>query len=97
MANGLTEREADILTKDKAAVETLLGKPAKVGFWTNTTPPEGGDAAAIAAYEAEVLDEIWIYTNGRVHFSLAGTAVKVDDKVGRDLPPPEPDGGTLVA
>ncbi len=96
MANGLTEREAEILTKDKAAVETLLGKPVKVGYWTNTKPPEGGDAAAIAAFEAEVLDEIWIYTNGRVHFSMAGTAVKVDDKVARDLPPDEPNGGLIA-
>ena len=52
-------------------------------------PPEGADAKAVAAYEAEALDEIWIYANGRVHFTLAGTAAKVDDKVDRDLPPPE--------
>jgi hypothetical protein len=96
MADGLTEIEADILTKDKAAVETLLGKPVKVGYWTNTKPPDGADAAAIAAFEAEVLDEIWIYTNGRVHFTMAGTAVKVDDKVDRDLPPTESDGGLIA-
>ena len=84
------------MNTEKADVETLLGKPVKVSYWTNAKPPEGADAAAIAAFEKEALDEIWIYNNGRVHFTLAGTAVKVDDKVDRDLPPPEPDGG-LVA
>jgi hypothetical protein len=90
----LTEIQNQIVNKSKPDVEALLGKPAKVSYWTNAKPPEGANAAAVAAFEAEALDEIWIYTNGRVHFTLAGTAAKVDDKVDRDLPPPE---GTLVA
>jgi hypothetical protein len=36
------------------------------------------------------LDEIWIYTSGRVHFALDGKALKVDDKAGRDMPPDQP-------
>ena len=94
MAERLIDIEAQILDKTKEDVETLLGQPTKVGYWTKAKPPEGADAAAITAFEAEALDEIWIYTNGRVHFTIAGKAVKVDDKVERDLPPEE---GTLVA
>jgi len=90
MAERLTDIEAQILTKTKAEIETLLGQPLKVGYWTNAKPPEGADAAAIAAFEAESLDEIWIYAAGRVHFTMAGAAVKVDDKVDRDLPPDDP-------
>jgi hypothetical protein len=92
MAERLIDIEAQILDKTKEDVETLLGKPTKVGYWTKAKPPEGADATA--AFEAEALDEIWIYTNGRVHFTIAGNAVKVDDKVDRDLPPEE---GMLVA
>ncbi len=85
----LSSRRAEIEGKDKDAVKALLGDPVRVSYWTNTRPPEGADAAAFAAFEARLLDQIWIYTSGRVHFSLAGTAVKVDDKVARDLPPKE--------
>lgn len=92
----LTDMQAQIIDKPKADIETLLGKPLKVSYWTNPRPPEGADAAAIAAFEAETLDEIWIYTNGRVHFTLAGTAARVDDKVSRDLPPQEPDDTLFV-
>jgi len=96
MAERLTDIQAQILGKSKADVETLLGQPLKISFWKNEKPPEGADAAAIAAFEAEALDEIWIYTAGRVHFT--GTAVKVDDRVDRYLPPPEPEpgGGMIV-
>ena len=94
MAERLTDIEGEILNKSKEDVETRLGQPTKVGYWTKARPPEGADAAAITAFEAEALDEIWIYTNGRVHFTIAGKAIKVDDKVDRDLPPTE---GTLVA
>ena len=94
MAERLIDIEAQILDKTKEDIETLLGKPTKVGYWTKAKPPEGADATAITAFEAEALDEIWIYTNGRVHFTIAGNAVKVDDKVDRDLPPEE---GMLVA
>jgi hypothetical protein len=96
MAERLTEIQAQILDKSKEDVETLLGVPVKIGYWKNEEAPEGADAAAIAAFEAESLDEIWIYTSGRVHFTMAGTAVKVDDKVDRDLPQPESDGGLVV-
>lgn len=87
MAERLTDIQAQIVTKNKAAVEQLLGKPLKKSYWTTTKPPDGANAAAIAAFEASALDEIWIYVSGRVHFSLAGAAVKVDDKTDRDLPP----------
>jgi len=90
MANKLTDLQAQILTKDKASVEGLLGKPLKKSFWTNTPPPDSGNAADIAAHEASLLDEIWIYTSGRVHFALDGKALKVDDKTGLDLPPDQP-------
>jgi hypothetical protein len=87
MAETLTGMQAQILSKNKPAVEVLLGKPLKVGYWTTATPPEGASAAAVAAFELNSLDEIWIYASGRIHFNLAGTAVKVDDKTGLDLPP----------
>jgi hypothetical protein len=85
----LTEMQDQIVKKSREDVEALLGKPVKVSYWTNARPPEGADANAVAAYEAEALDEIWIYANGRVHFTMAGKAVKVDDEIDRDLPPPE--------
>ena len=94
MAERLTDIQAEIVGKTKPEVETRLGRPAKVSYWTNNKPPQGADAAAVAAFEAEALDEIWIYTNGRVHFTMAGTAKAVDDKVDRDLPPIE--GGMYV-
>lgn len=87
MAERLSGIRAQLLRKDKAAVRGMLGKPAKIGYWTTTNPPQGADAAAVAAFEAATLDEIWIYAGGRVHFTLAGSAARVDDKTGRDLPP----------
>lgn len=87
MADKITDLQAQIVSKNKAAVEALLGKPVKVGYWTTPRPPEGANAAAVAAFEAATLDEIWIYFNGRVHFAMDGTALKVDDKTSRDLPP----------
>ena len=87
MADRLTELQAQILTRNKAGVEALLGKPLKKGYWTTSAPPDRGNAAAVAAHQATTLDEIWIYTSGRVHFSLEGKARKVDDKTDRDLPP----------
>lgn len=87
MAERMTELSAQVVGKNKAAVEALLGKPAEVGYWTTTRPPEGANAAAVAAFEDAALDEIWIYTNGRVHFSLSDKALKVDDKTRFDLPP----------
>jgi len=90
----LTDMQAQIVDKSKADVEALLGKPAKVSYWSNARPPEGASPAEVTAYNEKALDEIWVYNNGRVHFTMAGKAVKVDDKVDRDLPPPE---GMLVA
>jgi hypothetical protein len=87
VADSLTRIRAQLLRKDKATVRTLLGKPAKIGYWTTTKPPQGADAATLAAFEAATLDEIWIYAGGRVHFTLAGSAARVDDKTDRDLPP----------
>jgi hypothetical protein len=79
--------QSQILNKHKTAVEALLGQPLRKGYSKKTKPPQGADAVAIAAFESSVLDEIWIYSTGRVHFTLAGTATKVDDKSDRDLPP----------
>ena len=90
MADRMTDNQAAIIGKSKAEVEALLGKPPKKSFWTNSRPPDGADPAAIAAFEAATLDEIWIYFNGRVHFSIAGLAKKVDDKTRFDLPPDQP-------
>lgn len=95
MAANLTSLQGTIVSKDKTAVEALLGAPVKKSFWTNARPPVGATAAEIAAFEAERLDEIWIYANGRVHFTLAGIAAKVDDNVAKDLPPEQ--GSPLVA
>ncbi len=89
MADPLTSKQAQILDKSKAAVQALLGDPVKKRYWKNDLPPEGADAPALAQFNASTLDEIWIYTNGRVHFSVDGIARKVDDKTRLDLPPPE--------
>ncbi|AXT85686.1 hypothetical protein C6I20_11125 [Aeromicrobium sp. A1-2] len=83
----MTDVSAQIIGKNKAAVEALLGKPVEVGYWTTTRPPEGANAAAVTAFEKESPDEIWVYTNGRVHFSLSDAALTVDDKSRFDLPP----------
>jgi hypothetical protein len=90
VADTLTDLQAQILGKNKAAVEQLLGKPLKKSAWTTSLPPQGADAAAVAAHEGSHLDEIWIYTSGRVHFAMDGKALKVDDKTSRDLPPDQP-------
>ncbi|HEX8625690.1 MAG TPA: hypothetical protein VF782_11500 [Allosphingosinicella sp.] len=87
MADALTTIEEQILNQDKAAVEALLGAPVKKRRWKNVPPPPGADAVALAAFEASLVDEVWIYPVGRVHFSLAGLAARVDDDVSRDLPP----------
>jgi hypothetical protein len=87
MAEPLTTRQSQILDKDKAAVEALLGPPVKKGYWKTNAPPPAADAAALAAFKASTLDEIWIYKEGRVHFSLDNVARKVDDKTRFDLPP----------
>jgi hypothetical protein len=87
VAERLSRIRGQLLRKDKATVRATLGKPTKIGYWTTTKPPQGADAATLAAFEAATLDEIWIYTGGRVHFTLAGSATRVDDKTDRDLPP----------
>lgn len=87
MADGLTDLRTQILKKNKAAVEALIGKPVKIRYWKNMPWPPGATAAEIAAFKAKMLDEIWIYFNGRVHFNLAGDAAEVDDKPDLDLPP----------
>jgi hypothetical protein len=71
MPNNLTSIQSQILNKHKTAVEALSGQPLRKGYWKKTKPPQGADAAAIAAFESSVLDEIWIYSTGRVHFTLA--------------------------
>jgi hypothetical protein len=91
----LSASESNIVNKDKAAVEALLGTPLKKSAWKNAPPANDADAAAVDALKAEMLDEIWIYEGGRVHFNMAGQAAKVDDKVGYDLPPDQ--SGSLIA
>lgn len=93
MAEPLTTRQSQILDKNKADTEALLGPPVKKEYWKTNEPPPGADAAALAAYKAATLDEIWIYQEGRVHFSLDDVARKVDDKTRLDLPP---EGGLIA-
>lgn len=93
MAEPLTTRQVEILVKDKAAVEALLGPPLKKEYWKTNVPPPEADAAAVTAFKAATLDEIWIYQEGRVHFSLDNIARKVDDKTRLDL---QPRGGLIV-
>lgn len=93
MAEPLTSQQAQILDKNKAAVEALLGAPIKKEYWKTNVPPADADAAALAAHKAATLDEIWIYQEGRVHFSLDDIARKVDDKTRLDL---QPEGGLIV-
>ena len=93
MAEPLTTRQSQILDKDKAAVEALLGPPVKKEYWKTNVPPSEADVAALASFKASTLDEIWVYQEGRVHFSLDNIARKVDDKTRFDLPPP---GGLIV-
>ncbi|HZM83487.1 MAG TPA: hypothetical protein VFC19_47840 [Candidatus Limnocylindrales bacterium] len=89
MPETLTERQAQILGKDRDSVRELLGEPVKVGHWTTADTPQGASPADVEAFQEKTLDEIWIYFAGRVHFNLAGKAAKVDDKTRLDLPPPE--------
>ena len=93
MAEPLTSKQSQILDKDKAAVEALLGQPVSIENWKTNEPPPNADAAAVTAFKAATLDVVWIYNEGRVHFSLDGIARKVDDKTRLDLQPP----GGLVA
>lgn len=75
--------------------ERVSGGPSnrsKKGRRKNSAPPQGADGATLAAFEANALDESWIRSSGRVHFSISGVAKKVDDKTRLDLPP-----DTLVA
>jgi hypothetical protein len=87
MAGTLTDIQANIVNKDKAQVEALLGAPVKKSYWKNAEPPQGATPQEIADFKANQMDEIWIYTNGRVHFTAAGKATSVDDNVLKDLPP----------
>jgi hypothetical protein len=93
MAEPLTTKQSQILDKNKVAVEALLGKPVKIEFWKTNEIPPGADAAAQTAFKAATLDAIWIYQEGRVHFSLDSIARKVDDKTRLDL---QPSGGLIV-
>ncbi|HVK88216.1 MAG TPA: hypothetical protein VM513_29050 [Kofleriaceae bacterium] len=79
-------RERDLLGKDKASVEKLLGAPLKKSYWTNVAIPPDWTPEQRTAFEAGQLDEIWIYATGRVHFSLAGKVLQVDDDT-KEVPP----------
>ena len=87
MAEKLTSLRARIVHQNKASVQELLGRPARIGYWTTTMPPRTASAAMLTEFRARTLDEIWIYSTGRVHFTLDGRAAKVDDKPALDLPP----------
>ena len=87
MAEPLTTQQSQILDKNKTAVQALLGPPVKKEYWKTNEPPPEADAAALTAFKAATLDEIWVYKEGRVHFSLDNIARKVDDKTRFDLPP----------
>jgi hypothetical protein len=87
MPDTLTSVESSIIGKDKPEVMALLGAPLKQRYWTNVRTPDDMTPQELAAFEAEQLDEIWIYATGRVHFSIAGLAKQVDDNVSKDLPP----------
>lgn len=95
MPDTLTSIQGNIINKSKAQVEAMLGAPLKKRYWTNVHLAEGATPQEVAAFKAEQLDEIWIYANGRVHFTLAGKATRVDDNVAKDLPPER--DGPLVA
>lgn len=90
MADGLSSRRAEIEGTDKDAVRALLGEPLLSSYWKNERPPENATPAEVADFESTALDEIWVYPNGRVHFTLAGTAVKVDDRSDKHLPREDP-------
>ena len=90
MAEGLSAKKAQLANKKKAEVEALLGKPVKLSRWKNAEPPVGATAAQVATFEAKALDEIWVYANGRVHFSASGKVLKVDDNVSKYFPPEPP-------
>lgn len=87
MPEMLSSREPELVGKDKEAVKAMLGFPVKTGFWSKAEPPAGLTPDETASFEDQQLDEIWIYHNGRVHFSTAGNARRVDDNVRNDLPP----------
>ncbi|MGY4768685.1 hypothetical protein ACXC9Q_17380 [Kribbella sp. CWNU-51] len=87
MPERLTNLRTRIVHQDKATVQALLGRPAKIGYWTTTRPPQNASTAMLTEFRARSLDEIWIYPTGRVHFTLDGRAAKVDDKTAYDLPP----------
>lgn len=89
MTEFLSERRAELEGKDKAEVFALLGQPAAVSRWKNVPPPTNVTPAELTDFEETSLADIWVYRNGRVHFSIAGKVLKVDDKYENDLPPPE--------
>lgn len=95
MPDTLTSIRNSLIGKGKTQVEAMLGAPLKKSYWTNMRLPAGATPQEIADFEAEQLDEIWIYANGRVHFTMAGKARSVDDNVSKDLPPDR--DGPLVA
>jgi hypothetical protein len=90
MADGLSTRRAEIEDKNKDAVRALLGEPVLRTYWKNTLPPPNASAAELSAFLGSTLDEVWVYPNGRVHFSLAGTAIRVDDRADKHLPREDP-------
>ena len=85
MPNGLTEMEADILQKTPEQVRELLGEPVTIAAWKTVDSPPEATAAEVDAFLATQLGEIWVYFNGRVHFSRANVAVRVDEDVTKHL------------
>jgi hypothetical protein len=81
----LSEMRGQLLERTKEQVRAELGEPERVTYWQNMKPPPEADEAALAEFRRTLLDEIWVYSNGRVHFSLEGRVLKVDDDTSHDL------------
>jgi chemotaxis protein CheY-P-specific phosphatase CheC len=95
-ADPLSEIGNQIVGRSKDEVRQLFGPPVTITYWTNTKTLPDTSVATRAAQAAETLDEIWVYRRGRVHFSVLGTAIRVDDRADRDLPPDEPGTGPSI-
>ncbi|MGW5192753.1 hypothetical protein ACWEOO_26150 [Kribbella sp. NPDC004138] len=87
MPESLSALRLRLVGQTKEAVQTMLGRPATIDYWTTPQPPQNASAAMLEEFRSRTLDEIWIYPAGRVHFSLAGRVAKVDDKAARYFPP----------
>jgi len=86
LANHLSSIKAQLMGKDQAYVHGQLGLPVTTARWKKTAPPQGANAAETKAFEDTSFDEIWVYASGRIHFSISGIVLDVDDDVSLDMP-----------